>query len=142
MFLLDTNVISETFRPTPEPRIGRWMTAIPIDRLFVSSITIAELLYGLAIMPDGKRKHALGSVFQTFLTERIVTPIQSFDDRDASAYASISARRRRMGRELREFDAQIAAIALTRGFAVATRNVRDFEHCGIEIINPWDTAAS
>jgi predicted nucleic acid-binding protein len=142
MILLDTNVISETFRPTPEPRIGRWMTAIPIDRFFVSSITIAELLYGLAIMPEGQRKHALGAVLQVFLAERIINPIQSFDDRDAAAYASISAHRRRMGRQIRELDAQIAAIALTRGLSVATRNVRDFEDCGIEIINPWDTAAA
>jgi len=140
MILLDTNVVSETFKPMPEPRVGKWMAAVPVGQFFVSSITTAELLYGLAIMPNGKRKQALGLILQRFLTERIVNPIQSFDERDAAAYASISAHRRRIGRRLRELDAQIAAIALTRGFAVATRNTRDFEDCGIEIINPWEPA--
>src|SRR5262245_994088 len=129
--LLDTNVISETFKPRPEPAVASWLISIPIDQLFVSSITKAELLYGIALLPDGKRKQALADVVQEFLENRLANAIASFDEYDAVAYARISAHRRRLGRKIREFDAQIAAIATTRGFSVATRNVSDFTDCGI-----------
>jgi toxin FitB len=140
MILLDTNVISETYKPHPEMRVANWLLKVPIESLFVSSVTTAELLYGAAILPEGRRKQELSGVIHRFLTERIVNPVQPFDERDAAAYAGISAHRRQIGRVIRELDAQIAAIALTRGFAVATRNVSDFEHCGVEIINPWNAA--
>ena len=138
MILLDTNVISETFKPSPEPLVARWLAAAPIEDLYVSSITAAELLYGLAILSNGRRKRDLAGAIQGFLAERIANPIQSFDDRDASAYARISAHRQQIGRRIRELDAQIAAIAYSRGLAIATRNVRDFEECGVDIINPWE----
>ncbi|TKT82570.1 type II toxin-antitoxin system VapC family toxin [Aquamicrobium sp. LC103] len=138
MILLDTNVISETFRPHPEPKVAKWLSSVPIEDLFVSSITTAELLYGMAILPDGRRKLELANVIERFLTEKIVNPIQSFDAHDASAYARISAHRHRIGRVVRELDAQIAAIAQTRSLTIATRNVSDFEDCGVEIINPWE----
>lgn len=137
MILLDTNVVSEIFKPRPDSQVARWVAAAPIQDLYVSSITTAELLYGLAILPDGRRKRDLAAVIQSFLSESIANPIQSFDDRDASAYAMISAHRLRIGRRIRELDAQIAAIALTRGLEIATRNVRDFEECGVKIIDPW-----
>ena len=138
--LLDTNVISETFKPQPEVKVASWLASIPIDQLFVSSITKAELLYGLALLPDGKRKEALATVIEEFLERWVANPIESFDERDAVAYARISAHRRKIGHKIRELDAQIASIAMTRGFAVATRNVWDFEDCGLTVINPWDAA--
>ena len=138
MILLDTNVISETLRPIPDPAVAAWLTGISLDSVFVSSITIAELLYGLALLPDGKRKKQLAEVIGLFFKDKITNPIQSFDDQDAVAYASISVSRRRAGRPIRELDAQIASIALTRGLIVATRNIDDFAGCGVEIINPWE----
>lgn len=138
--LLDTNVISETLKPEPEPTVAKWLHSIPIGRLFVSSITKAELLYGLALLPNGKRKETLATIIKEFLDNRIVNPIESFDEDDAVAYARISAHRRRIGHKIRELDAQIAAMAATRGLAVATRNVWDFEDCGVAIINPWESS--
>jgi len=140
MILLDTNVISETFKPTPATNVATWLSSTPIERLFVSSITKAELLYAVALLPDGKRKQALSEVIQKFLEDRIVNPIESFDQDDAVAYARISAHRQKIGHKIRELDAQIAAIAMTRGLAVATRNVWDFEDCGVTVINPWGDA--
>jgi toxin FitB len=140
VILLDTNVISETFRPKPEPKVASWLAAIPIENLFVSSITKAEMLYGVALMPDGSRKRGLTLVIQAFLEDYIVNPIESFDEHDAVEYARISAHRRRIGRNIHELDAQIAAIAVNRSLAVATRNVWDFEDCGLQIINPWSAS--
>jgi toxin FitB len=137
MIVLDTNVISETFKPWPDKRVGEWLVTVPAEQLFVTSVTKAELLYGLALMPDGNRKRTLASVIGAFFGLTVLNPVAGFGEQEALSYAQISAHRRRLGRPIREFDAQIAAIARTRGFAVATRNVHDFENCGIEIINPW-----
>ena len=142
MIVLDTNVISETFKPSPDKRVGEWLASMPADLFFVTSVTKAELLYGLALMPDGNRKRGLASVIAAFFDQKILNPVAGFGDEEALSYAQISAHRRRLGRPIRELDAQIAAIARTRGFAVATRNTRDFENCGIEIINPWGEFAA
>ena len=91
MILLDTNVISETFKPKPEPKVAGWLASIPIEMLFVSSITKAEMLYGVALMPDGSRKRDLTLVIQAFLEDYLVNPIESFDEHDAVEYARISA---------------------------------------------------
>ena len=137
MFVLDTNVISESFRPHPDPRVAAWMdAAIPAD-MFVSAPSKAELLVGLAYMPGGRRKAEFGSVIGAFFSRWLKTPVLPFGTLEAEAYAKIVADRRRVGRPVAEFDAQIAAIAKTRGFAVVTRNARDFEHCGIQVIDPW-----
>jgi len=89
-------------------------------------------------MPYGRRKIALGAVIEAFFSRWLKTEILPFGSQEAEAYAEITAQRRKAGRPIKEFDAQIAAIARVRRFAVATRNVADFEHCGIEIINPWN----
>ncbi len=107
---------------------------------FVTSVSKAESLLGLALMPDDKRKQLLGDIMQTFFGERLQTPALAFGDLEAVAFAELVSVRRRRGLRIGEFDAQIAAIAKTHGFAVATRNVSDFEHCGVEIINPWEVA--
>lgn len=91
-------------------------------------------------MPDGRRKLALGEIMRVFFEERIVTPILPFGGQEAVAFAGLVADRTRRGAPINEFDAQIAAIAQVKEFAVVTRNVRDFEHCGITIINPWEHA--
>jgi predicted nucleic acid-binding protein len=138
MFVLDTNVISETFKPVPDAGVAAWTDAVPPLQAHITAPGKAELLSGLAIMPHGRRKAALGAVIEAFFTRWLKTEVLPFGSREAEAYAEIMAQRRRAGRPVKEFDAQIAAIARVRGFAVVTRNVRDFEHCGVEIINPWN----
>lgn len=142
MIIVDTNVVSEAMKPVADMQVAAWLRGQPIDRLHITAITKAELLYGLALMADGERKKSLAQTIQVFLAERIVNPVLGFTEGDALSYARISAHRRRIGRPIKELDGQIAAIALSQGFAVATRNVRDFESCGVEIINPWDATAT
>lgn len=137
MIILDTNVISEAFRPLPDPRVGDWLSRQPKTRVFTTAITKAELLTGLAFLPDGKRKQALAEAIAIFFAERLETPVLAFDEPAALQYARIFAQRRQSGRPISEMDCQIAAIALTGGYAVATRNDTDFAHCGIDVINPW-----
>lgn len=141
MFVLDTNVISESFRPHPDPKAAAWMDTVTPANIYITSLSKAELLVGLACMPDGKRKVELGSAIAALFGRWLQTSVLSFGTTEAEIYAELVAHRRRLGRPIGEFDAQIAAIAKARGFAVATRNVRDFEHCGIEIVNPWAGAS-
>ncbi|MBZ9853816.1 type II toxin-antitoxin system VapC family toxin [Mesorhizobium sp. CA13] len=138
MFVLDTNVVSETFKPLPDAGVAAWMDSPSAIRSYITAMTKAELLLGLAYMPDGKRKAALGSVIGAFFTTWLKTPVLAFGDREAEAYAEIVSRRRFLGRPIREFDAQIASVARSRGFAVVTRNVADFADCGVNIVNPWE----
>ncbi|MBZ9720873.1 type II toxin-antitoxin system VapC family toxin [Mesorhizobium sp. AD1-1] len=140
MFVLDTNVISETFKPRPDAGVATWMDSSLATRSYVTAMTKAELLVGLANMPDGTRKAALGSVIGAFFTKWLKTPVLAFGDREAEAYAEIISNRRFLGRPIREFDAQIASVARSRGFAMVTRNVADFSDCGISIVNPWEGA--
>lgn len=140
MIVLDTNVVSETLRSQPDAGVSVWMRGVPIDDLYLTVVTKAELLYGLELMARGARRDALTAAITGFLTERLTRPILDFGDRDAVHFAQISASRRRAGRPIRELDAQIAAIARSRGYAVVTRNVRDFEDCGVAVINPWTVA--
>jgi predicted nucleic acid-binding protein len=141
MFILDTNIISETFRSRPDPNVAAWMGSLVATEVYVTSLSKAELLVGLAFMPDGRRRAALGTVIEAFFSKWLQTPVLAFGSMEAEAYAETVAGRRRLGRPISAFDAQIAAIARIRDFAVVTRNVRDFEHCGIEIINPWNPAS-
>lgn len=138
MIILDTNVISEIFRPAPERDVGRWLREQPPAQVFVTSVNKAELLTGLALMGDGKRKQALADSIERFFEESLATPVLGFDEAAAVQYARIFSHRRKSGRPISEMDCEIAAIALTHGYAVATRNVLDFESCGIAIINPWE----
>ena len=137
MLLLDTNVVSGAFRPTREPVVERWFNSVDRNSLYVSAITKAELLYGLAIMPAGRRKLDLAEVIWRFLVQEMRTEILQFGSVEAEYFAEIATIRRDKGRPISQSDAQIAAIARARGFTVATRNVRDFEECGVEIVNPW-----
>ena len=138
MLLLDTNVVSEAFHRNGNPLVRAWFEATHSDEIFISSITKAELLLGLATMPAGKRQIDLASVIWRFLTETLRTEVLSFGTLEAEHYAELSAHRRKIGRPISQSDAQIAAIVRARGFAVVTRNVGDFEHCGIKVINPWE----
>jgi predicted nucleic acid-binding protein len=137
MIVLDTNIISEVFKPKPAPGVLSWLQQQDDGLVFTTAITRGELLYGLNIMVDGKRRETLISGLQRIFTMRFAGRVLPYDDAAADAYALILAQRRRMGRPTSVADAMIASIARSRGAALATRNVRDFEGCDVTLINPW-----
>jgi predicted nucleic acid-binding protein len=137
MFVLDTNVLSEASRPAPSYRVLDWLEAQPRTLLFATTISEAEMLLGVALLPAGKRRSALGEATHLLFTEDFEGRVLKFDRGAANAYAEICAARRRLGRPISTLDAQIAAIARAHGAAVATRNVADFTDCGIEVVDPW-----
>jgi predicted nucleic acid-binding protein len=139
MILLDTNVLSELMRSVPEPRVEAWVAAQPVASVFISTITEAELRYGAALLPAGKRRADLANLIEAMLAEDFVGRILSFDSPAAVAFAEIATARRKAGKPIAQADAQIAAIAKSRGAALATRNMRDFDGCGIELFDPWAT---
>lgn len=137
MIVLDTNVISEVMRARPSPRVLDWMRAEPLASLFTTAITEAELLYGIAVLPPGKRRESLETTVTTILAEDFQGRILPFDSPAAQAFAVIAANRRRSGRPISDADARIAAIARSRGAVVATRNVGDFAGCDLVLVDPW-----
>lgn len=139
MIVLDTNVLSEVLRPTPEPRVLSWMADQPRASLFTTTVTRGELFYGLHLLPDGKRRQDLFDAVRAIFDQDLAGQILSFDNEAADAYADIAAARRNMGYPISQFDAMIAGIARSRGAGVATRNVKDFKDCGIEVIDPWQS---
>jgi predicted nucleic acid-binding protein len=140
MILLDTNILSELMRPASEKSVEQWLADQPDASVFISAITEAELHYGVALLPAGKRRSALATVIEDMLREDFTGRILPFDSAAAVAFAEIAATRRQAGRPIAQADAQIAAIAWSRGAALATRNVSDFEGCGIDVVNPWTEA--
>lgn len=137
MIVVDTNVLSEVMRPVPSGKVLRWMAARPAPVLFTTTITLGEVLFGLELVPAGKRRVALQQAIRMMFEEEFAGRILTFDMDAARAFADISAQCRRLGRPIGEMDAQIAGIALSQGAAIATRNVRDFADCGVELIDPW-----
>jgi hypothetical protein len=139
MILLDTNIVSELMRPAPAQTVMSWLAAQPAASLFISVVTEAELRYGVMLLPEGRKRAELVSAIEATLAEDFAGRILPFDSAAALAFGGIAAGRRQAGRPISQFDAQIAAIAQSRGAELATRNVPDFEGCGVEIINPWES---
>ena len=137
MILLDTNVISEMMRAEPAPEVLAWFAARDAADLFLTTVTEAELRTGIAILPEGQRRDRLQAALDAMIAEDFAGRVLPFDSSAARAYARIAATRRAAGRPIAEADCQIAAIAAATGAAVATRNTKDFEGCGPNIINPW-----
>jgi len=137
VIVLDTNVISEMMRPTPNPTVATWLSAQPASSLFTTTVNQAEILYGLKLMPSTRRRSLLQAAVADMFATDLAGRILSFDHAAAQAYAEIAAARRKAGRPIAQFDAQIAAIAWSRDASVATRNATDFEGCGIGVIDPW-----
>lgn len=139
MIVLDTNVLSELMRSRPAASVVEWTENQPTESLFTTTITQAEILYGVALLPEGKRKQALAGAVDAMFDEDFRGRVLRFDGAAAHTFAQIATARRQIGRPISGFDAQIAAIAGSRGAAVATRNASDFEECGIDVINPWQS---
>lgn len=137
MILLDTNVVSERFRPEPAKSVLDWFVKIADTPLYLSSVTEAELLRGVADMPEGKAKGGLSGVVTQLLRVRFEGFILAFDSSVAVHYAELFTSRKRSGRPISQFDCMIAATARAHGFKVATRDITGFDGCGVEIINPW-----
>ena len=138
MILVDTNVVSEPMRTQPDPAVVDWLNQQDAAQLYISTITIAEIEFGIACLPTGKRKKSLAAAFQNFVEQAFGARVLSFDTDAARIYGNISAKRRANGQPISTLDAQIAAIAIAHGFAIATRNTKDFAGLGVELINPFD----
>lgn len=140
MIVLDTNVISELMRREPSPRVMAWMSDQPIAGVFTTTVSLAEIFYGLALLPAGARRDKLFAAAQPMFEVDLAGRVLPFDTEAALAYPEIAAGRRRIGLPITQVDAQIAAIVRSRGARLATRNVGDFAECGITVIDPWDEA--
>jgi hypothetical protein len=137
VIILDTNVVSEIMRNRPDSRVFTWLEGCDPASLFTTTITEAEILVGVARLATGLRKRNMlreaEEVFRTDLAGRVL----AFDRSAAAAYAEIAARRERMGNRIEFADGQIAAITLVQGARLATQNIRHFQYCGVDIIDPW-----
>ena len=138
MIILDTNVLSELMRPTPSPRVMAWIAKQSATELFTTSITEAEIFYGLELLTRGKRREGLLAAAEAMFAEDLAARVLGFDSDAARAFSKIAAHRRALGKPISHADAQIAAIAQVRGAKLATRNVADFEDCGLAAIDPWN----
>ncbi len=137
MLVLDTNVASELMRPRPTAAVAEWIAELDAQDMYLTAVSEAELLYGVAIMPAGRRRSALKAAMTRWLDRGFRERILPFDSAAARVYAEIAAERRRAGRPIGEADCQIAAISRSRGADLVTRNVRDFEGAGLNVIDPW-----
>lgn len=137
MIVLDTNVVSELMKPAPNNNVVRWIAARSGASFYTSSITHAEILHGIALLPPGRRRAAFEAAAKAMFEIEFAGRILPFGSEAAPFYAQLAAERRRIGRPISHFDAQIAAIARVAGAALATRNVADFDRCDIDIVNPW-----
>jgi len=138
MTILDTNVVSQAMQLLPSPKVMHWFSgARGSGEVFLTTITVAEILYGVALLPQGKRRDKLQAEAEAVFAQDFSGHILPFDEHAARIFAEIAAARRAQGRPIAEMDAQIAAIARAHGAALATRNVEDFEGCGVTLINPW-----
>ena len=134
---MDTNVVSELMRPEPADSVVDWVDGQSPAETFLTAITLAELLYGVARLADGRRKSDLADEIEAMMTEDFDQRVVAFDEAAAAHYADIVVRRERAGRPISTADAQIAAICRSHNAVLATRNVEDFVDTGITIINPW-----
>lgn len=137
MIILDTNVVSEFMTSPPESSVLSWLNAQNTASLYLTTITIAEIGFGLRTMPQGKRRDMLTERFEQFVKTAFEHRILPFDEDAARVYGEVMGYRREIGRPISSLDGQIAAIARSQGFSIATRNIKDFEECQIDLINPF-----
>ncbi|EXJ15810.1 type II toxin-antitoxin system VapC family toxin [Imhoffiella purpurea] len=137
MILIDTNVVSEPLKASGNPDVRAWFDAQAIETLYLSTISLAELRFGIAVLPDGKRRELLQSSLETRVLPLFTGRILAFDEPASQSYAQLRARARAAGIAIAPADGYIAAIAASHGFAVATRDIQPFEAAGVVVINPW-----
>lgn len=138
MIVLDTNVVSETMKPEPDATVQAWFDAQTVETLYLTSITLAELLFGVSAMPAGKRKDRLTGFLEQ-LTRLYEDRVLSFDLAAARQHAELAVAAKQRGRGFPLPDGYIAAIAASRGYAIASRDAAPFEGAGLQVINPWQT---
>lgn len=137
MIVLDTNVISELFRPAPDQGVITWLQQQPDGEVFTTAITRGELLFGVHMLPQGRRRETLLAGLRLILQQRFPGRVLPYDGAAADAYAEVAAQRRTQGRPSSQSDLMIAGIVRSHGATLATRNLRDFEGCGIALVDPW-----
>jgi len=138
VIILDTNVISELARIDPGPKVVTWLDSLPAAEIATTAITAAELLYGVARLPDGRRRAALAETIDALINEDFRDRVEPFNGLAAEQYAAVVVGREKKGRPISAADAQIAAICRVHSATLATRNTGDFTDTGIDLINPWD----
>jgi hypothetical protein len=138
MIILDTNVVSELMRPTPERMVLHWFSSQAAEDLHVTTVTMAEILYGIELISSARRRDVVRAGVEKMFGEVLADHILTFEDRAALAFAQIASARRRQSKQISGVDAQIAAIARVHGATLATRNTYIFEGCGVRLVNPWE----
>jgi predicted nucleic acid-binding protein len=140
MILIDTNVISELWKPAPDAQVQAWLDAQAIETLYLSAVTVAELRFGLMSMPAGKRRAVYLDRLQQEVLAAFAGRVLAFDLHSALAYADLMARARAAGKAIGMTDGYIAGTAAAHGFMVATRDTSPFEAAGLSVVNPWQAA--
>jgi hypothetical protein len=138
MFVLDTNVLSAVMGSQPVPEAAAWVAGQPEELLYTTAVCQAEVLAGIKILPEGHRRRGLEAMAKAIFANAFDGRVLPFDTEAAAAYGEIFAARKRAGRPTAPHDLMIAAIARANGANMVTRNVADFEGCGLTLINPWD----
>jgi hypothetical protein len=141
VILLDTDVVSEPLKPRPDAAVLRWLDAQVVETLFLPAIGLAELHFGVAALPEGRRKRELGEQLDRRVLALFEGRVLPFDAAAAAAHAQLRARARRLGQAIPIVDGYIAAIALAHGLVVATRDVAPFAAAGLPVIDPWSASA-
>jgi hypothetical protein len=141
MIILDTNVLSALMRQVPERPVVHWLDDQQADSVWITSVTLFEARYGLAVLPKGRRRQALEAAFARLLAEDLEDRVLAFDSAAATAAASLAAERKKSGRTVDFRDTQIAGIALSRRATIATRNTRHFQDLQVPVVDPWKSEA-
>lgn len=139
MIILDTNVLSALMRTAPEAVVVEWLDRQPADSVWLSSITVFEARFGLALLPKGRRRGELERAFDRVLTEDLANRVLDFDSMAAATAAQLAVDRQKAGRAVDLRDTMIAGIALARRAMIATRNTKHFEGLDVAVVSPWDS---
>jgi toxin FitB len=137
VIVIDTDLISEPFRAVPDQNVMRWFASIPLPDLFMTATTVMELYAGMHMLQEGRQKNSLAKIINDQTENVYRGRVLHFDSEAASICGRIIAETKRVGREPKISDCQIASIAMKHGFTIATRNTKDFQHKGVRVINPW-----
>ena len=138
---MDTSVVSELIRATPDPGVRAWVNSLPSTQVATTAITAAELYYGVTRLPVGQRRQQLAVAVSALLSDALRGRVMAFDERASRRYADVVIGREHAGRPIQVPDAQIAAICRELGATLATRNIKDFEETGVDLVDPWQADA-